>query len=279
MQSILLFLYRIRALLLFIFLEAVAIWLIVSFNSQQGSVFFNSSNQLSGTVLGYRSGVVDYFSLSSVNRNLMEKNAELLAELQQFKNPPDSVFIPLDSTLIRGDVQFKGAKVINNSIRLSQNFITLNKGSLQGLKEGMGVFNEEGVVGRVKGVSENFATVISLLHTDLLISSKIKSTEVFGSTKWDGLDSKKAKLLYIPRHVDIKVGDQVVTSGYNAVFPEGISIGTILEVSQGADTNYLDITIELTTDFTRISYVYLVDNYKVVELDSLYQISGIKNEQ
>lgn len=278
MQRIFLFLYSVRSLLLFILLEAVAIWLIVSFNSQQGSVFFNSSNQLSGNVLGLRSGVMDYFSLGSVNRNLMEKNARLLAELQKFKSPADSVFIPLDSAFM-GDFQFKGAKVINNSIRLSQNFITLNKGSLQGLKDGMGVFNEDGVVGRVKGVSGDFATVISLLHTDLLISSKIKSTGVFGSTKWDGLDSKKAKLLYIPRHVDIKVGDQVVTSGYNAVFPEGISIGTILEVNQGTDTNYLDITIELTTDFSRISYVYLVDNIKVPELDSLYQTSGIKNEQ
>ena len=278
MQRIFLFLYSVRSLLLFILLEAVAIWLIVSFNSQQGSVFFNSSNQLSGNVLGLRSGVMDYFSLGSVNRNLMEKNARLLAELQKFKSPADSVFIPLDSAFM-GDFQFKGAKVINNSIRLSQNFITLNKGSLQGLKVGMGVFNEEGVVGRVKGVSGYFATVISLLHTDLLISSKIKSTGVFGSTKWDGLDSKKAKLLYIPRHVDIKVGDQVVTSGYNAVFPEGISIGTIREVNQGTDTNYLDITIELTTDFSRISYVYLVDNIKVPELDSLYQTSGIKNEQ
>lgn len=228
-------------------------------------------------VLGLKSGVTDYFSLGSMNRNLMEKNATLIAELHLFKNSADSVFIPLDSAFMV-DFQFKGAKVINNSIRLSQNFITLNKGSLQGLKEGMGVFNEDGVVGRVKGVSADFATVISLLHTDLLISSKIESSGVFGSTKWDGLDSKKAKLLYIPRHAVIKVGDKVVTSGYNVVFPEGISIGTIFEVNPGTDNNYHDITMELTTDFSRIAYVYLVDNYKAVELDSLYKSTGIKNE-
>jgi rod shape-determining protein MreC len=189
----------------------------------------------------------------------------------------DSLYIPLDSAL-EASFTFRGAKVINNSLNLTQNHLTINKGSNQGIKSGMGVFNEEGVVGRVKDVSSNFATVISLLHSELLISSKIKSNEVFGSTKWDGGDPGFAKLMYVPRHVVVKAGDLVVTSGYNAVFPEGIPIGTVTEVKPGADTNYLDITIELSTDFSRISYVYLVENLRQVELDSLYQSSGLNND-
>jgi rod shape-determining protein MreC len=277
MQRILLFLYRLRAFLLFLFLEAIALWLIASYNSQQGSAFFNSANQASGSVLTARNNVVEYFSLASVNRSLVEKNAELLAELEKFRMPADSVYIELDS-LLANSFQFKGAKVINNSLNLSQNFLTINKGSNHGIKEGMGVFNEEGVVGRVKGVTKNFASVISVLHTDLLISSKIESSEVFGSTKWDGKDANKAKLLYVPRHVNIKEGDKVVTSGYNAVFPEGIPIGKVFQVSQGAETNYLDITIELAADFSRISYVYLVENNQEEELNELYQSNGISNE-
>ncbi len=265
MQRILLFLYSLRALLVFIFLEAIAIWLIASNNSQQGSAIFNSANNISGSVLDAQNSVVEYFSLASVNKNLVEKNAELLAELEKYRHPADSVFIPLDS-MLAVSFQFKGAKVINNSINLSQNFLTLNKGSNHGIREGMGVFNEDGVVGRVKGVTKNYAAVISLLHTEFLISSKVKSTEVFGSTKWDGLDSNKAKLLYIPRHVTIKAGDEIVTSGYNAVFPEGIPVGIVTEVKQGSDTNYLDITIELATNFSRISYVYLVENNQEAEL-------------
>ncbi|MBW3467611.1 rod shape-determining protein MreC [Arthrospiribacter ruber] len=277
MQRILLFLYRLRAFLLFLVLEGIAIWLIVSYNSPQGSAFFNSANQVSGSVLAAQNSVVEYFSLASVNKALVEKNAELLAELEAFKKPADSVFIELDSTLLHS-FQFKGAKVINNSLNLSQNFITVNKGSKHGIKEGMGVFNEDGAIGRVKGVTKNFATVISVLHTDLLISSKIASSEVFGSTKWDGKNPKQAKLLYVPRHVTIEKGDKVVTSGYNAVFPEGIPIGTILEVSQGTDTNYLDITIELAADFSRVSYVYLVENNQEEELNELYQSNGVNNE-
>lgn len=277
MQRILLFLYRLRAFLLFLVLEGIAIWLIVSYNSPQGSAFFNSANQVSGSVLAAQNSVVEYFSLASVNKALVEKNAELLAELEAFKKPADSVFIELDSTLLHS-FQFKGAKVINNSLNLSQNFITINKGARHGIKEGMGVFNEEGAIGRVKGVTKNFATVISVLHTELLISSKIASSEVFGSTKWDGKNPKQAKLLYVPRHVTIEKGDKVVTSGYNAVFPEGIPIGTILEVSQGTDTNYLDITIELAADFSRVSYVYLVENNQEEELNELYQSNGVNNE-
>ncbi|GAB2625173.1 rod shape-determining protein MreC [Belliella aquatica] len=278
MQRILLFLYSLRAFLLFILLEVIAIWLIVSYNTQQGSVFFNSSNQLSGKILGTKNNVSEYFSLREVNTRLVDTNAELLAELEMYRKPADSVFIELDSTLM-ASFEFKGAKVINNSIRLSQNHLTLNKGANQGIKPGMGVFNGQGVVGRVKGVSDNFATVISLLHTELLVSSKIESTEVFGSIKWDGASPKNAKLLYVPRHVKVQVGDKIVTSGYNAVFPEGIAIGKILEVNQGTDTNYLDITVELSTDFTRVSYVYLVENTIEAELDSLYINSELINER
>ncbi|SIS93577.1 rod shape-determining protein MreC [Belliella pelovolcani] len=277
MQRILLFLYSLRAFLLFVFLEAIAIWLIVSFNSQQGSAFFNSSNQFSGKILGAQNNISDYFSLAEVNKRLLDTNAELLAALEVLRKPADSVYIQLDSAF-ESSFEFKGAKVINNSIRLSQNHLTINKGANQGIKPGMGVFNGQGVVGRVKGVSNNFATVISLLHTDLLVSSKIESSEVFGSIKWDGNNPKFAKMLYVPRHVKVQKGDKVVTSGYNAIFPEGIAIGTISEVKQGADTNYLDITVELSTDFTRISYVYLVENTVEQELDSLYNSSGISNE-
>jgi rod shape-determining protein MreC len=277
MQRILLFLFKIRAFLLFVLLEVIAIWMIASNNSQQGAAFFNSSNQFIGSILNTRNDVVEYFSLSSVNKSLVDKNAELLTELEKIRQPADSVFIELDS-LLASTFQFKGAKVINNSLRLSQNHLTINKGSNHGIKQGMGVFNEEGVVGRVKSVSKNYASIISLLHTDLLISSKIKSNDVFGSTKWDGKNPKMAKLMYVPRHVVVEVGDEIVTSGYNAVFPEGIPIGKIVEIKPGPETNYLDITIELATDFSKISYVYLVENFQQQELDSLYQSTGINYE-
>jgi rod shape-determining protein MreC len=277
MQRILLFLYSLRVFLIFIGLEVLAIWLIFSYNSPQGAVFFNSSNHLSGSVLQARDGVTGYFTLGAANEALAEKNAHLLRQLDALNMPSDSLRAGADSAFLSRH-EYHSAKVINNSIRLSQNHLTLDKGRKHGVREGMGVFNEQGVIGRVKGVTDNFSSVISLLHTELLLSSKIKSSDVFGSTKWDGKSSRQAKLLYVPRHVNVAEGDTVVTSGYNAVFPEGIMIGVVEEVAKGKETNYLDITINLSTDFSRVNYVYLVENIMEAELDSLNVMSGIINE-
>ncbi len=268
MQQIFLFLYGLRAFLLFIVLELLAIGIIVTNNSPQGAVFFNSSNRMTGNMLGIKNNIVDYFYLNQVNKALSEKNAMLLNKIDSLRPTEDSVYLEID-TALNARFEFLSAKVINNSLHLNQNYITLNKGESDGVKEGMGVFNEQGVIGRVKGTSKRFSSVISLLHTDLLVSSKFKETNVFGSTKWDGQNSDEAKLLYVPRHVQVEIGEEIVTSGYNAVFPEGISVGKVKDVKMSTETNYLDITIKLSTDFSKLTFVYLVENALKVELDSL----------
>jgi len=278
MLRILQFLYNLRAFILFVFLEAVAVWLIVSNNSPQGAAFFNSSSKLIGSVLETQSNVTEFFSLDDANIILQQENAQLMERLNFTSAEADSSYIQLDSAF-EATFEFKGARVISNSLRFAQNHVTLNKGAKDGLKPGMGIFNQQGVVGRLKTVSENFSVGISLLNTDLLVSSKIKSSDVFGSVKWMGEDAKKAKLLYVPRHVTAQAGDSVITSGFNAVFPEGIPIGVIREVSPSSDNpNYLDIDLELTTDFSKVGYVYLVENTQIQELDSLYSESELPNE-
>lgn len=277
MLRILQFLYGLRSLLLFILLEAAAVALLISNNSPQGAAFFNSSNNLVGSWLKTRSDVVDFFSFASANEELIRENATLLAHIQNLRYKPDSIHIQLDSSF-NANFKFKGARVFNNSLRFTQNHLTLNKGAKHGLKPGMGIFNKDGIIGRIKTVSENYSVGISLLNTGLLISSKIKTTENFGSVNWDGKNTRQAKMLYVPRHVKAQLGDTIVTSGYNAVFPEGIKIGVIASVNPGADSNYLDIVLNLCTDFTSLDYVYVVENTQLVELDSLYKKSEIVNE-
>lgn len=278
MLRILQFLYRIRAFILFILLEVLAIGMIVSNNSPQGAAFFNSSNQLVGNVLKKQADIVQFFSLADANEALTEENAQIMQQLIAFQSKPDSMSIPLDS-LFAATYEFRGARVIANSLRFSQNYLTLNKGSKHGIKPGMGVFNSEGVVGRVKSVSENYAVAFSLLNTGLMISSKIKSSDVLSSVQWDGSNSSEAKLLYVPRHVTAQAGDSVITSGFNAVFPEGILIGVISKVEPDKkDPNYLDLTVKLSTNFSKLTYVYLVENAKFNELDSLYSKSEMTNE-
>ncbi len=278
MLRILQFLYRIRSFILFVFLEVLAIWMIVSNNSPQGAAFFNSSNVLIGSVLKQQADLVQFFSLAEANEALTAENAQILQQLSFLQVKPDSIAFELDSALT-ATYQFRGGRVIGSSLRFSQNYLTLNKGSKDGIKPGMGIFNPDGIVGRVKSVSENYSVAFSLLNTGLLVSSKIKSTEVFGSVQWDGNNTSEAKLLFVPRHVKAQEGDTVITSGFNAVFPEGILIGVISKISPDEkDPNYLDLTVKLSTDFSKVNYVYLVENTKFTELDSLYRQSEISNE-
>jgi len=278
MGRILQFLYRVRAFLLFAFLEFLAIWMIVANNSPQGAAFFNSSNEAVGNALKKQADVVQFFSLAEANEALTAENAALLKQLMALQVAPDSMPLALDS-LLEASYEFKGARVIGNSLRFSQYYLTLNKGSKQGIKPGMGVFNSQGAVGRIKSVSENRAVAFSLLNTSLLISSKIKTSDVFGSVQWDGGNTSEVNLLYVPRHVKATKGDSVVTSGFNAVFPEGILIGVISNVEVNKkDSNYLSITVKLSTDFSKLSYVYLVENTSFTELDSLYKQSELTND-
>jgi rod shape-determining protein MreC len=272
------FLYRVRAFLLFAFLEFLAIWMIVANNSPQGAAFFNSSNEWVGNALKKQADVVQYFSLVDDNAALVEENARLKQELMELQVRPDSMPLVIDSAL-EANFELKGARVVANSLRFSQNYLTLYKGSKDGIKPGMGVFNSQGIVGRVKSVSENYAVAFSVLNTNLLISAKIKSSDVFGSVRWDGSNTTEVQLLYVPRHVKASKGDTVISSGFNAVFPEGILIGKISKVEVNkSDPNYLALTVKLSTDFSKLTYVYLVENTRFQELDSLYRQSDLINE-
>ena len=278
MLRILQFLYRVRAFFLFAFLEFLAMWMIVANNSPQGAAFFNSSNEVVGWALKQQADIIQFFSLVDANAALVDENARLKQELLELQVRPDSMPLVIDSAL-EATFELKGARVVANSLRFSQNYLNLDKGSKDGIKPGMGVFNSHGIVGRVKSVSENYAVAFSVLNTNLLISAKIKSSDVFGSVRWDGSNTSEVQLLYVPRHVKASKGDTVISSGFNAVFPEGILIGKISKVEVNkTDPNYLALTVKLSTDFSKLNYVYLVENTRFQELDSLYRQSDLTNE-
>jgi rod shape-determining protein MreC len=139
----------------------------------------------------------------------------------------------------------------------------------------MGVIAPNGAVGRVKTVSRHYSTVTSLLHSQLLVSAKIKKDNTFGTIKWAGGDYRTALLDYIPLHIKPVKGDTILTSGYNTVFPEGIMIGTISSVAKEADKSFYTIRVKLAVDFAQLSYVYVVENPRREEQDSLELEAGI----
>jgi len=271
MYSFFQFLYRNRAFLTFIFLEVASFWLIVSDRSYLGAKFFNSSNRAAATVLRTTSNVSDYFSLNEVNLQLAEENVRLQQAL--LNRPPFGIAPFRQDTASKDSAKlvFKmlAARVINNSTQRVNNYLTIDKGEKDGVSPGMGVVGPMGIVGKVKYTSDSYASVISLLHTEFLISSSIKRNNVFGTIRWGGTDPTKAQLEYIPRHIALQVGDTIVTSGFNSIFPQGYDVGVIEDFSLSEDATFYTINVKLSTDFYSLSYVYVVKNMLGAEKDSL----------
>lgn len=270
MERLLNFVYQYRAFFLFLGLEIFSAWLIIQNNQYQSARFFNSSSKIAAGIISFSNGVREYFSLRSINSDLAEENALLRRKLEQRNQSLytlETREIKDPSIINRYD--FVSAKVVNNSTGLFKNFLTINKGFDDGIRPGMAVISSKGVVGKVKSVSKHYAVLISLLNIDEQVSSTIKSSGYFGTAQWDGTDPRTIQLRYIPRHVKPVVGDSVVTSGYNAVFPEGIPVGVIKEVNLRDEALWYDIRVELAQDFGKLSFVDVVKSNLKHERDSL----------
>jgi rod shape-determining protein MreC len=263
MQNLLNFLYRFRTFGFFLFLEVFCAWLIISYNQRPNASFLNSSNVAIGRLTRFTNNTGNYLNLTQVNAQLLEENEFLRTQLALVnqKRPQG------DSSLKKFD--FTAAKVINNTFQRSQNYFTLDRGRKHGIRPGMGVIADHGVAGRVKSVSDNFATVTSLLHRNLLISSTIKSSGTLCTVQWDGLSHYQAEVRYIPRHVHLYEADSIVTSGFNSVFPPDILIGTVSSFKLSAEDAFYEAKMELAVDFTSLNYAFVVKSELKAEKDSL----------
>ncbi|OJW72220.1 MAG: rod shape-determining protein MreC [Candidatus Amoebophilus sp. 36-38] len=269
MERLVRFLYAYRSLLTFLLLEFVSLTLIFDHRFYEKVQKINSSNLVIGTIYEFFSNVRRYPELNKIYKQVLLENAALKEQiLETITKPVDGVSEPIPK-------QFKiiPAQVINNSIVYTKNYITINKGADGGIEPGMGVITGEGIVGKVKSVSKHFSTIISLLHTDVLISAKLTSSGVMGTIRWPGYNPLQVQLLYIPRHLRIEVGDKVVTSGYNATFYEGIPIGKVSRVELSKESLFYDILVDLNIEFSGLQYVYVIANSLKQEKDSLEQVT------
>ncbi|MDU0372602.1 rod shape-determining protein MreC [Hymenobacter endophyticus] len=303
MNNLLNFLFRYRGILVFAVLEVLSLYLLVRNSSYQRAAFFNSSNAYVGQVLDWRNQVQDYFRLIDVNQELMHENARLRQQLyppdlsrrqaDSLPVSPDSVTQARLALLGRPDSLLLGlrqlaaqdpdyplipARVVSSTQRRVDNYLTLNVGSVDGVKSGMGVVSAEGVVGRVKVTSEHYATITSVLHSKSTISARIQRDGTIGTIRWLGDDPTRVLLDNVPRQNKLVRGDTVVTSGYNAVFPEGVRIGTIESFVKEPDKNFWTVQVRLAVDFSRLTYVYLVTSRPRAERDTVEARAGIKPE-
>lgn len=260
------FLYRRRVLGLFLILEGLSFWLLFSYNRRYNSYYLNSSNRIIGEITERINSVNYYFNLQKANTSLAEENLLLRKLLTEQKLNPDTTTRTVDDSV---DYHLTLAKVVNSVYVKPRNFITLRINAEDSVKPGMGVVTGSGIVGRVKSVSRNFATVYSLLHSDLMISSRVKSNKALCTVQWDGADPLHADLKFVPRHLPLVVGDTVMTSGFGGTFPEAFMIGTVETVELKKERASYDASIRLSTDFTTLHSAYVVHLHRSEELEEL----------
>lgn len=267
MQQIVNFIIRNKTFLLFLLLFTISIFFTIQSHSYHKSKFVNSANFLSGTIYKSSNNISQYFNLKRQNEILIQENSRLNEFLYKTK---DSSFVPvLDSSKFSIPFKFTAAKIIKNSYSLSNNVLLIDKGRKDSLVQDFGVINSNGIVGIVDNVSKKYATVISILNTNINISAKLKKTNHFGSLTWDSKSHEFIQLTDIPKIAPVEIGDTIVTSGRSTIFPKGIQIGVVNDFKLDAAENYYIINLKLFNDMTSIEHVYVIENKDAEEINNL----------
>ena len=260
MRNFFKFLLRNSNTLLFLGLEILCFVMVVSFNDYQRSSFLSSANRISGSIYASTSRIYHFFSLVDENKILSVENVRLRNQLNEWKAKVATGSIYRSDTLPEPQYFYRDAKVVNNSVNKARNFMTIDKGRGSGIVKDMAVVSPQGVVGTVWNTSDNFATVIPLINTQLKISGRLKSTNYFGSIEWDGLSPRFVWLTEIPIHAPVSMGDSVVTSGFSSIFPDDLLIGEVEDVETDKGGGFYNIKVKLAVDFQSVSYVEVIEN-------------------
>ena len=273
MRNLLRLIVRYHFFFLFLLLEAVSVLIVVQHNSFQRARFIGMTRSVEGFFYETFGGIRDYLILKQINQDLQMENTLLRNQLDGLNRKLQESSLDRYDSVPRRQFSYIPASVINASTNKQFNLITLDKGRHQGIEPEMAVISPRGVVGVVNAVSGNFSTVIPMINRDFRLSAKIRRNGYFGSLSWTGTGHNEAILEEIPYHVDIHPGDTIVTSGYSAIFPEGIMVGTVRQF-EAVEGNFYTIIVDIAVDYKNLVQVYVIRNLMRDEQLELERISG-----
>jgi len=260
MRNLWIFVSKYNAFFLFLIFEVSALVIYIKYNSFQKATFINSSNQLTGNLYARINEFYGYLSLKKVNDGLARENAQLRNQLKSSFYIDTIKKHKVTDTVYKQQYEYIVARVINNSVNRSNNYLTLNKGSNDGVTKGMGVICSKGIVGKVVYVSAHFAVVQSLLHKDSQFSAMLARNKDIGYVEWgDDINPRKCVLKDVSNNAQPRIGEWVVTSGYS-LFPEGIPIGKVSSLHIKGGGYSLNMEVAISVDFSTLEYVDVVEN-------------------
>lgn len=250
---------KIGVFVFFLLLEGVAVFLMFTQSGYHKGVIGEDLMNVNAYFSGKMADISHFFDLPRENKTLAQENAILRQSLKNLKQNPAQVLANQDS-LVQHTYTYMSAQVVDYSLRKRDNYFLINKGRADGVKEDMAVLAPDGLVGAVLSTSEHYASVLSILHSKTNIKAKVKNLDYFGIIQWPGENHRILSLTEIPKYLNVKVGDTVVTAGASAVYPEGELIGRVSKLSPNPQTG--DYNIEVTTfnDLADVKNVYVVEN-------------------
>ncbi|WP_295773311.1 rod shape-determining protein MreC [uncultured Mucilaginibacter sp.] len=270
MRNLLIFISKYNAFFLFLIFEIGALVIYVKYNSFQRATYINTANDVTGTMYARANELNSYLSLKNVNDSLARENARLRGTLKSAYYADTLAKTTVTDSVYKQQYTYTEAQVINNSINKRNNYITIQKGSKDGIAKGMGVISSSGVVGKIVYTSQHLSLVQSLLHKDTKISAMLADTKDIGSFKWvDDMNPKKALFVDVPNHVKPRIGQWVVTSTYSELYPAGIPLGRVSNLHAKGGGFFLNMEVNLAVDFGKLQYVYVVNNKLAAERQAL----------
>lgn len=270
MQQIINFVIRNKTFLLFLLLFGISLALTIQSHSYHKSKFINSANFLTGGIYEGASGISNYFDLKEQNDILIEENTRLRSlklNTSQINSKYESI---IDSSSYNNRYRILNAKIINNNYSSSKNYLTINKGEKNGIKEDLGVITSKGIVGIIDNTSNGYARVLSILNTKSKINAQLKASNHIGTLEWNGTSNQSTvQLTDIIKFAPVKLGDTIVTGGQSSIFPQGIPIGTIDSFVLDVSGDTYSIEVKLFNDMTNLSHVYILENLDAKEIKAL----------
>lgn len=245
---------------MFLAFEVFAMVVLFRFNNYQQASFLNYTASTSSSIYNAINSTTGYFNLKTLNDSLQQENARLRSQLLQSYYQNGFTTTNINDTLYKQQYQYISAQVVNNSISKKNNFITIDKGSLHGVKRFDGVICPNGVVGIVWQVTPYYSLVQSVLNSKSNTGAKVKKTGDIGTVTWDGANALFAQLSDVNTFVPVTIGDEIVSTAQSASYPEEIPIGKVVTIDRNPEKNSYDITILVHTPFSRLKNVYVVRN-------------------
>lgn len=286
MRNIFLFIRRYFVFLAFLVLQFVALWMLFKYNRFHRAAFLGVASEVTGSINTQVDKVDDYFHLQEENKRVHHMNDSLMNLMRNNFNVPDSsqrIFVDstkMDSLHPYRRYIYREAKVVYNSVNTDKNYLQINRGSSQGIKDNMAVVNSDGsVVGVVVNTSKNFSQIMSLLHVQSSVSASLKNNNITGKVEWDAKDPRFVLLKGIPKDIKVNKGDTVLTSQYSFNFPPFFMIGTVAGIGTDQSSGFYLLKVRTAVNFNSLQQVFVVENLQRDEQLKLDEDTRTKMEQ